>query len=129
MATEVNLPALGESVTEGTVTRWLKQVGDIIEAPRAPLARRFGSMLLLRLDQAMGLEDEPLSPRLPVASLSAERRLSEPVQGEDDIFVLTQELAARLKPELEKRGEGGRLFELLLFRVDGRVFRIAAGTS
>src|SRR4051794_21240600 len=28
MATEVNLPALGESVTEGTVTRWFKQVGD-----------------------------------------------------------------------------------------------------
>src|SRR6478672_7014462 len=30
MATEVNLPALGESVTEGTVTRWLKNVGDTI---------------------------------------------------------------------------------------------------
>ncbi len=30
MATEVTLPALGESVTEGTVTRWLKQVGDEI---------------------------------------------------------------------------------------------------
>src|SRR6187551_3000252 len=28
MATEVTLPALGESVTEGTVTRWLKKVGD-----------------------------------------------------------------------------------------------------
>ena len=28
MSTPVNLPALGESVTEGTVTRWLKQVGD-----------------------------------------------------------------------------------------------------
>ncbi|MFL6133309.1 MAG: 2-oxoglutarate dehydrogenase, E2 component, dihydrolipoamide succinyltransferase [Nocardioidaceae bacterium] len=28
MATAVNLPALGESVTEGTVTRWLKQPGD-----------------------------------------------------------------------------------------------------
>src|SRR5262245_5491570 len=28
MATEVNLPELGESVTEGTVTRWLKQIGD-----------------------------------------------------------------------------------------------------
>jgi pyruvate dehydrogenase E2 component (dihydrolipoamide acetyltransferase) len=26
--TSVTLPALGESVTEGTVTRWLKQVGD-----------------------------------------------------------------------------------------------------
>ena len=27
---EVLLPALGESVTEGTVTRWLKQVGDTV---------------------------------------------------------------------------------------------------
>src|SRR5512139_2755939 len=31
MATSVTLPALGESVTEGTVTRWLKQPGDRIE--------------------------------------------------------------------------------------------------
>ncbi len=31
MATPVTLPALGESVTEGTVTRWLKQVGDSVE--------------------------------------------------------------------------------------------------
>src|SRR4051812_15616282 len=30
--TEVTLPALGESVTEGTVSRWLKQVGDSVEA-------------------------------------------------------------------------------------------------
>ncbi len=29
--TPVVLPALGESVTEGTVTRWLKQVGDSVE--------------------------------------------------------------------------------------------------
>ena len=32
MSTSVTLPALGESVTEGTVTRWLKQVGDAVEA-------------------------------------------------------------------------------------------------
>ncbi|MFW6597081.1 2-oxoglutarate dehydrogenase, E2 component, dihydrolipoamide succinyltransferase [Propionibacteriaceae bacterium Y2011] len=31
MTTEVTLPALGESVTEGTVSRWLKQVGDTVE--------------------------------------------------------------------------------------------------
>ncbi|GAA4862909.1 2-oxoglutarate dehydrogenase, E2 component, dihydrolipoamide succinyltransferase [Saccharopolyspora rosea] len=29
--TDVTMPALGESVTEGTVTRWLKQVGDSVE--------------------------------------------------------------------------------------------------
>ncbi|HSO05050.1 MAG TPA: biotin/lipoyl-containing protein, partial [Candidatus Limnocylindrales bacterium] len=30
--TPVVLPALGESVTEGTVTRWLKKVGDMVSA-------------------------------------------------------------------------------------------------
>ncbi|WP_428638354.1 biotin/lipoyl-containing protein, partial [Schaalia sp.] len=30
--TEVTMPALGESVTEGTVTTWLKSVGDAVEA-------------------------------------------------------------------------------------------------
>jgi pyruvate dehydrogenase E2 component (dihydrolipoamide acetyltransferase) len=29
--TPVQMPALGESVTEGTVTRWLKQVGETVE--------------------------------------------------------------------------------------------------
>lgn len=32
MSTSVVLPALGESVTEGTVTRWLKKVGDTVQA-------------------------------------------------------------------------------------------------
>jgi len=31
MSESVSLPALGESVTEGTVTRWLKSVGDRVE--------------------------------------------------------------------------------------------------
>ena len=35
MATEVTLPALGESVTEGTVSRWLKAVGDRVEVDEA----------------------------------------------------------------------------------------------
>ena len=31
MSDSVTMPALGESVTEGTVTRWLKAVGDQVE--------------------------------------------------------------------------------------------------
>ncbi|MFK5633842.1 2-oxoglutarate dehydrogenase, E2 component, dihydrolipoamide succinyltransferase [Ornithinimicrobium sp. LYQ103] len=31
MSERVSMPALGESVTEGTVTRWLKNVGDTVE--------------------------------------------------------------------------------------------------
>jgi 2-oxoglutarate dehydrogenase E2 component (dihydrolipoamide succinyltransferase) len=32
MSIQVTMPALGESVTEGTVTRWLKNVGDVVTA-------------------------------------------------------------------------------------------------
>lgn len=34
-STPISLPALGESVTEGTVTRWLKQVGDSVDVDEA----------------------------------------------------------------------------------------------
>lgn len=107
----------------------LKTVGDLMAVPRAPLVRRFGPTALLRLDQALGFQSEPLSPRLPVASLSCERRLASPAQLEDDILALALQLAKSLKPRLEERQEGGRLFELVLFRVDGRVFRIRAAAS
>ena len=35
MSQDVTLPALGESVTEGTVTRWLKNVGDTVAVDEA----------------------------------------------------------------------------------------------
>lgn len=120
---------LGEETIAALQKLGLKQVGDLLAAPRAPLARRFGASLLLRLDQAVGLVEEPISPRRPVAQLSVERRLAEPVQAEADILQLARQLAETLKPGLEARGVGGRSFELLLFRVDGAVFRIAAGAS
>lgn len=118
----------GETV-ELLVKSGLKQVGDLLGQPRAPLARRFGAMLMLRLDQALGHEEEAISPRRPVAALSAERRLAEPVVDEENVLALLEGLGGSLKQHLEARGEGGKLFELLLFRVDGKVFTIRAGTA
>ncbi|MGI2035961.1 Y-family DNA polymerase [Rhizobium panacihumi] len=107
----------------------LKRVADLIRTPRAPLARRFGAAVLLRLDQAKGENDEPISPRRPIASLSAERRLADPIQSEEDIVFVTRQIAQCLLSRLEARGAGGRLFELVLFRIDGQVSRISAGAS
>ncbi|MBZ9817500.1 DUF6504 family protein [Mesorhizobium sp. CA7] len=107
----------------------LRTAGAVVAAPRAPLARRFGATLLLRLDQALGRLDEAVSPRLPVAPLSVERHLAEPVVHTDDIERLVSRLAIALKTDLERRGEGARTLALLLFRVDGAVNRIAVGTS
>ena len=107
----------------------LRTVGPVAAAPRAPLARRFGAMLLLRLDQALGRIEEVISPRLPVPPFSVERHLAEPISLVEDIERLIPLLAKSLKRDLERRGEGARLFELLLFRVDGAVSRISAGAS
>lgn len=107
----------------------LRTIGLVAAAPRSPLARRFGRILLDRLDQALGRIDEPLSPRLPVASLAVERQLAEPVTERADIERLLSLLARTLKEDLERRGEGARRLELALFRVDGAVRRLAVGAA
>ncbi|CDZ42385.1 Protein ImuB [Neorhizobium galegae bv. officinalis] len=125
----VNALRIDEATVASLYKLGLKRIGDLLPMLRAPLARRFGMHLLLRLDQALGHNEEAISPRRPVAALSAERKLPEPIQAEEHILQLTGQIAISLKSELEARGVGGRVFELVLFRVDGRVFRIAAGAS
>jgi protein ImuB len=107
----------------------LKRVGDILDLPRAPLAARFGVELLRQLDRALGHEDEPLCPLLPVAPYVAEKSFHEPIAREEDVLAIVERLAARLQTALAARGDGARRIELALFRTDGAVKRIAAGTS
>src|SRR6516162_2506896 len=107
----------------------LKQIGDIIDLPRAPLTARFGSDVLRQLDRALGHEHEPLNPRLPVAPYVAEQRFAEPIAREEDVLAITRRLARRLQFALERRGDGACRIELALFRTDGVVRRIATGTS
>jgi protein ImuB len=107
----------------------LKLIGDIIDLPRAPLAARFGAELLRQLDRALGHEEEPLTPRLPVAPYIAEQRFAEPIAREEDVLAVTEQLAARLEAMLERRGDGARKLELILFRTDGALRWLSAGTS
>jgi protein ImuB len=107
----------------------LKRIGDILDLPRAPLAARFGNALLQQLDRALGRESEPLTPRLPVPPYFSEQPFPEPIAREEDMLAVIERLAGRLAIMLERRGEGARRIELCLFRTDGAVRRVAAGTS
>ena len=107
----------------------LKRVSDIVDLPRSPLTARFGTDLLHQLDRALGAEHEPLNPRLPVAPYVAEQRFAEPITREEDVLRTVERLASRLAFALERRGDGARRIELTLFRTDGAVRRLAAGTS
>src|SRR5690606_17529189 len=95
----------------------LKRIGQIMGAPRAPLAARFGRVLLRRLDQALGREEEAINPRRLVPALVAERRFAEPLMQEEGVLATLASLAESLRPSLERRGEGARAVELTLFRV------------
>ena len=107
----------------------LKRIGQLIGKPRAPLAARFGADLVRRLDQALGREDEVLSPRRPAPRLSAERRFAEPVVDQAALLETVRSLARTLQPALERHGIGARLVEAAFFRIDGRVSRASVGTA
>jgi protein ImuB len=104
-------------------------IDDLVGVPRAPLVARFSSSVLRQFDRALGNEREPLMPRLPVAPYVAEQRFPEPIMTEGHVLATIARLARRLATMLERRGEGLRRVELELFRTDGEVRRIAAGTS
>jgi len=120
---------LDTRIQAGLESVGLRTAGSIMAAPRAPLVRRFGKAVTLRLDQAMGVIEEPISPRLPVPPLMVERRLAEPIGLMDDIEALVALLARQLEIELERRVEGAESLQLKLFRVDGDVHQVSVRAS
>lgn len=107
----------------------LKRIGQIIDAPRAPLAARFGRALILRLDQAIGLDEEAIDPIRRPPAFIAERRFAEPISHEEDIAGTLAALATTLASSLEQHSEGARQLEYALFRVDGVVMRIVVNAT
>ena len=89
----------------------LKYIADVLERPRAPLAARFGAEFVRRIDQALGRDDEPIAPRLPIPSAIAEQRFVEPIALERDVLGTIEKLAVKLSALLERRGEGARLLQ------------------
>jgi len=120
---------VADDIVHGLEQAGLKRVADLIERPRAPFAARFGEGLLRRLDQALGDEDEPITPRLPLPTCVAERRFADPIGLERDVLATIAQLARELDRMLERRGEGARLLQVALFRTYGQVHRLELGTA
>jgi protein ImuB len=115
-------------IVAGLARAGLKRVADVIDQPRAPLAARF-SGLIRRIDQALGREEESITPRLPLPSYVVEQRFADPIALERDVLGTIEHLARELGRTLERRGQGARLVQAALFRTDGKVYRIDVGTS
>src|SRR5262249_36688484 len=107
----------------------LKRIADLLDRPRAALTARFGAELIWRLDQALGIDAESIAPRQPLPLYVAERRFADRIGPERAVLGPIQRLGTRLAATLERHGEGARLVEVALFRVDGKVLRLSAATS
>ena len=107
----------------------LKQVGQLYGRDRKGLQARFGASLIRRLDQALGLIEERITPRIPIAEHYAERRFSEPIGLIDDVLMCAEDLAVRLSLRLEEEQLAAQTFQLFLYLVDHKVISLAVNAS
>lgn len=107
----------------------LRRVGDLLDLPRAQVSLRFGRQVLWRLDQALGNEPEPINPLVPVAAHRVHMALPEPIARTEDVTRCLHRLLDQLCGLLAKEDLGVRGLTFTLFRVDGSLARIEAGTS
>lgn len=120
---------LDDAIADGLNRLGLKTVGDLYGKPRAPVTARFGPDVTRRLDEALGFEAEPISPGLPHVPYRASLSFPESLIQTAHIEEAVKWIATDLCDVLQREQKGARRLELLLFRVDGEVKRLQAGTG
>ncbi|MDD9922053.1 MAG: DNA polymerase Y family protein [Boseongicola sp.] len=108
-----------DAETSATLARLgIRKIEDVIGQPRAALARRFGRQLVQRLDQALGIEPEPITPARPDVVFAVRLTLPEPIGLEADIAAALDRLLPPLSDKLRDAGRGARSVRLECFRTD-----------
>jgi protein ImuB len=96
---------------------------------RSALRRRFGDGFLLRLNQALGNEDEPLQLLCPVEAYTARLPCLEPIRTRVGIEIAINTLLENLCTRLAGEGKGIRTAVLKGYRVDGAIIQAQIGTN
>ena len=107
----------------------LKTIGDTSRQHRPALAARFGEAMTASLARLLGEAAHPISPRRLPAPIEVEARFASPLLHSDAALGAIEALAVRAGVQLAERCEGGRRFEIALFRSDGHVARLAVDTA
>ncbi len=120
---------LSPAVAAGLIRLGVKWIGQLDRLARPALTARFGRAVGQRLDQALGRQDEPISPRRPPVAHRVDHAFAEPIARPEDIAAATRGLLDRLMAVLARQRLGVRRLELAIFRLDATVQRLAIGTS
>lgn len=114
---------------EGLSRMGLMRIADLIQLPRAPLVRRFGSGLMLRLDQALGAQSEPVGGEPDAPHFGVRMTLPEPIGKQDDVMAGLARLLDRLCAKLALHRRGARRVRLELRRVDRGTVTVEIGLA
>lgn len=120
---------LSPDTVEGLARLGLRRVEEVMDLPRAALARRFGADTLRRVDQALGLEPEPVAPARAPLHFAARLTLPEPIGRGEDIVAGMDRLLPVLCTRLACAGRGARRVRLQCFRVDGQIESAEVGLA
>lgn len=120
---------LGEERETALRRAGLHTVGDIACRPLAGLAARFGAQAATAVRRMVGDAESPFVPRRVLPQVEVERRFAEPVARTDYVLGVLADLLAEACRMLEARGEGGRRFEAVFFRADGKEQAVSVETS
>lgn len=107
----------------------LLHIADLIDMPRAPLARRFGTGLVMRLDQALGAVAEPVAAGTDAPHFGVRLNLPDPIGQQDDVMAGLERLLGRLCTTLARHRRGARRVRLELQRVDQGAAQIEIGLA
>lgn len=125
----LSLLRIDHNTVEGLGRLGLRLVGDIADLPRAPLARRFGPELLLRLDQTLGAQPEPVAAESELQHYGVRMTLPEPIGLASDVMAGLDRLLDRLCAVFVHQATGARRLSLELRRVDKAAVMVEIGLA
>ncbi|RYU90696.1 DNA polymerase Y family protein [Mucilaginibacter terrigena] len=129
----LNLPPIALRLEDAVLQKQQKlgfaTIKSFMQIPRTVLRRRFGDGFLLRLAQALGVEDEHLVPLIPPIPNTERLPCLEPVRTAKAIEIAITKLLESLCVRLQSEGKGIRKATLKCYRIDGKMVHAKISTN
>lgn len=107
----------------------LRQIKGFIGMPRSALRRRFGNLIVARLNQALGLEEEIIEPVKLIQLYQERLPCLEPIVTVAGIEIALQRLLEVLCKRLQREQKGLRNACLKCYRLDGKIEQVRVATN
>lgn len=105
------------------------KISGFLNIPRQALRRRFGKDLLLRIDQALGIEKEGVEPLQAIEPYQERLPCLEPISTATGIEIAIKQLLETLCHRLRQESKGLRSAVFKGYRIDGKIESIEIGTN